>query len=176
MNTLEIVNNLNKIKEEIMNTTSTLSEEDFIAKPSPTSWSVAEQVFHLMISTNESIKPYVLPGFVLKVLFGKKLSAELSYSELEANYDEKIEHGAKASGKFAQIEKVRLFDRNATLNMFMVVYDRYIRAFEKCSEDKLDQCQIPHPILGKISLRELGYFTIFHTKHHLQSIQKLCNK
>ena len=44
MNTLEIINNLHKIKEEILNNTSRLSEEDFIAKPSNTSWSCAEQV------------------------------------------------------------------------------------------------------------------------------------
>jgi hypothetical protein len=41
------------------------------------------------------------------------------------------------------------------------------------SEKELDQYLVKHPLLGRITLRELGYFTIFHTEHHLQSIQNI---
>jgi hypothetical protein len=38
-------------------------------------------------------------------------------------------------------------------------------------EAKLDNFIAPHPLLGKITLRELCYFTIYHTQHHLHNIK-----
>jgi len=50
--------------------------------------------------------------------------------------------------------------------------DKLIIAIEKKSTDtQLDQYIAPHPLLGKITLRELGYFTIYHTQHHLAIIK-----
>jgi hypothetical protein len=31
---------------------------------------------------------------------------------------------------------------------------------------------VPHPSLGKITMRELLLFTIYHTEHHLKVIEK----
>ena len=40
-------------------------------------------------------------------------------------------------------------------------------AIEKNWKDtQLDQYIVPHPLLGKITLREMGYFTIYHVQHH----------
>lgn len=40
------------------------------------------------------------------------------------------------------------------------------------SDPQLDQYLAPHPLLGKLTLRELGYFTIYHTEHHLNIIKE----
>jgi hypothetical protein len=40
-------------------------------------------------------------------------------------------------------------------------------------EERLDQYLAPHPLLGKITLRELTFFTIYHSHHHLDSIRKM---
>ena len=37
---------------------------------------------------------------------------------------------------------------------------------EKYSESDLDLIILPHPLLGKITLREMMYFTIYHVQHH----------
>jgi hypothetical protein len=45
--------------------------------------------------------------------------------------------------------------------------DKLINAIEKKTTDPhLDHFIAPHPLLGKITLRELCYFTIYHTLHH----------
>lgn len=41
------------------------------------------------------------------------------------------------------------------------------------SDEILDTYQIPHPIIGLISVREMIYFTLYHYKHHLKAINKL---
>jgi hypothetical protein len=37
---------------------------------------------------------------------------------------------------------------------------------EKWDEGELDQYQLPHPTLGKRTIREMFYFTIFHNLRH----------
>jgi hypothetical protein len=46
------------------------------------------------------------------------------------------------------------------------------KAIEKRSEEELDRYILPHPILGKLTLREMLYFTIYHVKHHEKLIEK----
>jgi hypothetical protein len=40
------------------------------------------------------------------------------------------------------------------------------------SEDQLDTLLLPHPLLGKLTLREMLYFTIYHVGHHEKSIRE----
>ena len=48
---------------------------------------------------------------------------------------------------------------------------RLEKAIAHQHEEDLDRYLAPHPLLGKITLRELAYFTIYHTHHHLQIIK-----
>jgi hypothetical protein len=41
----------------------------------------------------------------------------------------------------------------------------------KWKDDQLDHYIAPHPLLGKLTLRELCYFTIYHAGHHLNIIK-----
>jgi hypothetical protein len=50
----------------------------------------------------------------------------------------------------------------------------FIKALTKNRTEKdLDNYLAKHPLLGRITLRELCYFTIFHTEHHLLAINKI---
>jgi hypothetical protein len=45
---------------------------------------------------------------------------------------------------------------------------------DKFSEAQLDEYVLPHPILGKLTIREMLYFTIYHaTHHHLATLKNL---
>ena len=44
-------------------------------------------------------------------------------------------------------------------------------SIEKISEEDLDYYVLPHPLLGKLTLREMLYFTIYHVKHHEKQIR-----
>ena len=37
---------------------------------------------------------------------------------------------------------------------------------DKFSEEDLDKFILPHPLLGKLTMREMMYFTIYHAQHH----------
>jgi DNA-directed RNA polymerase subunit L len=41
-----------------------------------------------------------------------------------------------------------------------------LSALEKWQEVEFDRYQLPHPILGKLTMREMLFFTIYHTLRH----------
>jgi hypothetical protein len=46
------------------------------------------------------------------------------------------------------------------------VVSKLCLSLDTYSEDELDQYILPHPLLGKLTLREMLFFTIYHVKHH----------
>jgi len=44
------------------------------------------------------------------------------------------------------------------------------------SEQDLDELILPHPLLGKLTLREMMYFTMYHVLHHHKSIEENSRK
>jgi fumarate reductase subunit D len=43
---------------------------------------------------------------------------------------------------------------------------------EEFSEQQLDLHRLPHPLLGKISIREMMYFTMYHAEHHMEKAKE----
>jgi molybdopterin synthase catalytic subunit len=44
---------------------------------------------------------------------------------------------------------------------------------QKCSEKDLDYYVIPHPLIGKLTLREMLFFCIYHVQHHHKITEKI---
>ena len=55
----------------------------------------------------------------------------------------------------------------------MILHNRLISKMERWKDVDLDRYLLPHPLLGKITLREMLYFTTFHIQHHQQTIENL---
>jgi hypothetical protein len=43
---------------------------------------------------------------------------------------------------------------------------------KKFSEDDLDSIRLPHPLLGKLTVREMLYFAVYHVGHHHRQAMK----
>jgi hypothetical protein len=101
---------------------------------------------------------------------GKSNREGRSYDELIERYQAKLANGSKASGAFIpnkvdlkKGQKLKEKLKNEVLNLCLSI--------EKISEEDLDYYVLPHPILGKLTLREMLYFTIYHVKHHEKQIR-----
>lgn len=137
-------------------------------------WSIAENIRHLVVSTNASTLAFRLPTIMLKFIAAKANRPSRSYDELVAKYKKKLSEGGKASGKFipAKFSSMSEEEKNKLLKKWRVATGKYLSSFDRNPIGEiLDRYAIPHPLLGKITLRELAYFTIYHTQHHLNIIQ-----
>ncbi len=149
---------------------NSITENNFFAKPSA-KWSVAENVQHLIVSTGTSTLAYSLPKFLVRWIGGKPNHKSKTYVELVSKYKNKLALGGAASGRFIPKPITLNFGKEKLMANWLIATAKHIAAIKKNrSEEDLDNYLVKHPLLGKITLRELCYFTIYHTEHHLKII------
>ena len=170
MNKIEIIAASHKIFGEFSDYCLNISDEIFFNQPDD-KWSIAQNVDHIIISTRQTKLAYLLPKFIVRLYTGKPNRPSRSYDELVKKYHAKLEAGGKASGVF--IPKIITGGKEKLMNDWMKISAAYINTLDKnWKDDQLDNYLAPHPLLGKITLRELCYFTIYHTEHHLNIIKQ----
>lgn len=169
----EIQQQLQSAEDEFNRYCTTLTDEQFFYSPE-SKWSPAQQVKHLITAADNTKLAFALPKFIVRWYAGKPNRPSRSYDELVAKYKLKLEQGGKASGRFIPKPISASYGKQKILDQFKRSMDKLMHAIKsKWNDAQLDQYIAPHPLLGKITLRELGYFTIHHTYHHWESIQKM---
>jgi hypothetical protein len=105
----------------------------------------------------------------LQTLFGKPGTSSRTYEEICAIYGAEIAKGAKAAGTFlpSQDTPDDPHDKKAEmLTQLSLVIEKLASVLETWEEKDLDEAQLPHPIIGKITVREMLFFTIHHNLRH----------
>ena len=72
-----------------------------------------------------------------------------------------------------QSRKVRERDKEKICNDILSVNDSLCKKLKNYSEKELEVYILPHPLLGKLTLREMLYFNILHAEHHRNSVAML---
>lgn len=165
----QIIFALNEKIDAFNNYIEPLSKEQFEATPNG-KWSAGQNLDHLIRSIKPLQLAYRLPKFALFILFGKTNRASRTYDELVTKYKTKLTAGGKASGPF--IPPVISFEKKETLiRKYKEQKQKLIAKVEKQDEKDLDTYILPHPLLGKVTLREMLFFTIHHNEHHLELLK-----
>lgn len=136
-------------------------------------WNALQQTEHLIKSVGPVNMALVLPLFLLRLLFGKANRKSKSYDELVAKYQSKLNAGGRAPGRFVPGGKEK--NTEVLEGKLLVLVDSLQKKVNALSEDQLDQYILPHPLLGKLTLREMIYFTIYHVQHHHKLVQNQLN-
>jgi len=136
-------------------------------------WSPADQLRHLSKSTSPLVGALGLPRVVLRVLFGRSRSPSRSFTTLREVYRGKLLEGATA-GKFAPSPRPRPADPEAWRAEVMSRWRAGAAAFHRkvasWPDEALDHYRLPHPLLGRLTVREMLFFTLYHNAHHLQQV------
>lgn len=143
----------------------------FLAK-SAGKWSVAENLQHLILSGKPVARGLKLPKLVF-MAFGTEDGGSRSYEQLVQAYQALLEQGARATGSFIPDPIDKLPSREQQLLEWRRTGDSFQQNLEKWSEEDLDKYRMPHPLLGKLTVREMLFFTIHHTLHHLKACHKI---
>lgn len=167
----EIVQESEKAFFLFAKTCATIEEHSFFTKAAG-KWSVAENMQHLVTSTTTSTLAFKLPLFIVRIVGGTPNRSSRSYDELLLKYNKKITEGGKASGRYIPKGLNIKKGKQGLMRKWAKACTAYIRFLKRNrSEKDLDNYLVGHRLLGKITLRELCYFTIFHTLHHCNIIK-----
>lgn len=140
-------------------------------------WSVAQNLAHLIISMKKTVAAYALPKMLVRLIGGKPNRLSRSYEELVEKYLQKLAAGGKARGVFVPSKIHPSRSKEHMLQKWLKVTDEYLAAIRNnWTTEQFDNYIVKHPLLGRITLRELCYFTIYHTRHHLEIIKSRNNR
>ena len=147
------------------------SVKDPFERRVPDKWSPAEQVEHLRLSVRPLSLSFLVPSLVLRV-FGSARGPGRTYDEVVADYRERLARGAKASGPFIPRRLTRGADLDRLVTGFREAQAGYARKLAAAAGPSLDSTLLPHPILGRLSKREMAFFTLYHLGHHHTLIRR----
>ncbi len=128
-------------------------------------WTAGQQLDHIYLSVKPVAFALSLPKFFIRFIFGKSNRPGRTYEDLVKKYLTKLENGGKATGRFipktiSPNQKERIIEGlNKNINLLC-------SKIETFTEQDLNTLILPHPLLGKLTIREMLYFTIYHAEHH----------
>jgi hypothetical protein len=128
-------------------------------------WSPGQQLDHIQRSTRPVLIAFTIPKFVLGLAFGKPNRPGRNYSELVQKYLSKLQLGGRATGRFIP-QKLIPQQKEKAINALESTIVALCSKIGRSTEEDLDKFLLPHPLLGKLTLREMIYFTIYHVEHH----------
>jgi hypothetical protein len=164
MNKDELKQNLIYHHQQFVEGVKSLPSREFYLSHS-SKWSPAQLVNHLVKSLSPVNIAFSLPGFMLKWLFGSANRPSRSYDTLVEKYLSKLAGGGKAPPRYVPENITK--DQSGSLLRIVGSLSKKVDSF---TESQLDTFILPHPLLGKITLREMLYFTIYHVQHHQKQI------
>lgn len=89
------------------------------------------------------------------------------------NYQNKLSENQERAKKFNQELKVpTLNERDNLLKKLQIQQKKLQHKVKKYTDKNLDTLLIPHPLMGRMTLREIIMWTAHHTEHHTEISEK----
>ena len=170
----EIVAALARLHGESTDYWRAFSTEEFFA-PIGAAWSPADNVRHLTKSIRAVTRGLGMPKVALLFLFGIGRRGSRSYDEVRETYRKALAAGGQAGG-YAPSARRPPADLEAWRGEIMAERERVAQALAReigrWGEGALDRFRLPHPLLGKLTVREMLFFTLYHNLHHVHVVER----
>lgn len=134
-------------------------------------WSAAQTLYHLSKITRQINGGFKAPKLVLRGMFGKSKRTEKNYAEIVEHFVNLMNAGSVSPSKYVAAED-RVFEKEVLVKRFSNELKDLKKHLGKWDEKNLSQYILPHPEIDKSTAREILYYTIWHTKHHLVILQE----
>ncbi len=136
-------------------------------------WTTGQQVLHLVESSRAILKGLSYPKFLLKYKFGICNREGRSYDKVVARYQERLAETKDLNIAFnANLQVPQLQDKTALIKELQVLEQKLLRKLERWNDRQLDRLLLPHPLMGKMTIRELFMWTGYHIEHHVDQLKK----
>ena len=163
-----LIENINEAVNQISLFLQNVNDDKLHIKPN-NKWSIAENIIHL----NKSVAPINMALSLPKIAFFPfgKAKNSLGYDKIVAKYQSALNNGGKASKQYEPNISADNLNKATLIEDFNNHYAQFCKKLDKWSEKNLDTYRLPHPLIGKITVRDMSLFTIYHLKHHYKGFQ-----
>ncbi|MBK8561776.1 MAG: DinB family protein [Saprospiraceae bacterium] len=131
-------------------------------------WTAGQHIVHLIQSTKPLVRALSLPGFVLRWKFGKANRPSRDYDTIVARYHEKLAavNGVVVSPFSQNMPATPPEGKEALIAELSALNKKLNRKMAGWSDAQLDKLLVPHPLMGRMTLREILMWNAYHTEHH----------
>ena len=172
----EILRALSHVEAEVDAFFGSLAEDEFMLRIGD-AWTPAEHLAHLNTSVSAVAHGTSASPWLLRFRFGRSRAPSRSYEAMRQIYRARLAQGAGATGPYVPSRQdmpsgTVAAHRAEILARWRRVNARLREALEGWSERKLDRIRLPHPLLGKLTVREMLFFTLYHNQHHIEAAKR----
>ncbi|MEM9680722.1 MAG: DinB family protein, partial [Bacteroidota bacterium] len=112
------------------------------------------------------------PKFLIRYKFGKANRPVRSYESVCKHYQERLEDAKGKTYKGSQNMKIPpLTEKEYLLNRLQVEQKKLQYKTKKWKDKHLDTLILPHPLMGKMPVREVVMWSAHHVDHHTQTLR-----
>ncbi len=165
-----IIQKLNEIHQKLF---SWLNAQDPIhwEKGPDGKWTTGQQVKHLDQSLSQLNRALKIPKFILRWRIGVSNREVRTYDEVVNRYNDRLNANPGVVAPAARNMTVpKTEERLALIAHLKKEKDKLIRSVHKWSDHDLDRHILPHPLMGRMPVREIIMWTAYHTEHHLKQL------
>ena len=163
----EIIEQLRSIFSEVEKNGALFSEEKFFKRPDTGKWSAAENIQHLFLSAKPLVGLFGKPDF-MKQQWGESNRPSMHYEAVVKIYLEKI--GNLGAVVPAYVPDGLCTTQAEQLANLHSLHSKFTERALALTDEILDNYQVPHPLIGLLTVREFLYFTHYHTQRHNDTI------
>ncbi|MEM8933956.1 MAG: DinB family protein [Acidobacteriota bacterium] len=170
-----LVDGLDQTHQAIHRDFAALSVEELFA-PQGEHWSPAEHLDHLCRSVKAVTYAFRMPKLAVMLRFGPSFGASRSFDRVVEIYRRALDDGGRAMGRYLPSDPPDTDARDERRQQLLERWERRGRGLQTAvftwGDFWLDRCQVPHPLLGKMTCREILHFTLYHNVHHADRVEE----
>lgn len=163
MNRSELITRIKDDHAAFIQFVGQLSEEQ-LRQSKPNKWNAIRQAEHIYRCLRPIRLALSLPKWIPLLLFGKSKTGSRDYATLVEAYQLTLQAGGKAPAAYVPRQTTATVEH--LLPRLQQLVDKLVWRVALYEESQFDRIRLPHPLLGKLTVRELLYFTIYHVEHH----------
>lgn len=139
-------------------------------------WTTGQHALHLLQSIKKLNDALSLPRLILKYKFGIANREVRDFNTVTNRYQERLAEASGATFKNSRNMKIPpLSDKNYIITRLQMENKKLQYKTTKISDADLDKLVLPHPLMGKMPLREIIMWTAYHVLHHTKTLAKNYN-
>ena len=136
-------------------------------------WTTGQQALHLLQSIKPLNNALSMPKFLLRYKYGKANRPVRDYDAIVKRYQERLEDVKGKTFKGSQNMKVpTLSEKEYILSRLQTEHKKLQYKTKKISDKNLDTLILPHPLMGKMPIREIIMWTGYHVEHHTETLKE----
>jgi hypothetical protein len=136
-------------------------------------WTTGQHILHLVESSQLLNKALGYPKFLIRYKFGTSNRPSRSYEEVAKRYEERLAENKERAKTFNKdLRKPSVKEKKRLMDSLQILNKKLQYKTQKLKDKHLDTLLLPHPLMGRMTLREIIMWTAHHTEHHHEILKK----